>query len=196
MAFWRTPPQGSLRGGFRNRRIDRQINHQSPRSSAVRLRLRTCRSRRRPRGPQMFGVPQQVAAAAGGRKRQAAQAAQAAQAGSAGAAPAVTDKVQQQINEALARLTLQLENERRSNARDENVVFVMGADSELAKTLAWAEGEYTKAGDAARKAAQDAKEQFRGNPNGKKPDALLASLLLRVTQALNHKKGGSFFEAL
>jgi len=69
------------------------------------------------------------------------------------------DNTQREINEAMARLTLQLEGERRAHAREDNVVAAMLQSSPLAQLLRWGEDQY----------------KLR-----KKPDALLASLIARM----------------
>ena len=131
----------------------------------------------------MFGQPPSSAASAApatvGHKRGAEERATEGQSESNGQQQSTTDKKQKEIIEAIAQLTLQLEGERRAKARDENYVFEMAKGSELAKVLAWAEQAYKQDGDKLRK---EQGEDYKGHPNGKKPDALLASLLLRVSE--------------
>ena len=65
------------------------------------------------------------------------------------------ERKQRDINEALAKLTLMLEGERRANARSENMVLVMDKELELAKTLEWAEEQYKIEGERERKEERD-----------------------------------------
>ena len=79
-----------------------------------------------------------------------------------------------------------------TRARDD-VVFSMSSAGELAKELQWAADKYAETG------AQLKKEQgeiYKGHPNGKKPDAMLASLLYRMHQAILTKVGGDSTTAL
>ena len=69
---------------------------------------------------------------------------------------------------ALARLALQHESERRAHARDDNVVFSMPSSGELAKELQWAADKYSETGAQLKK---EQGENYKGHPNGKKPDA-------------------------
>ena len=94
---------------------------------------------------------------------------------------------------ALARLALQHESERRAHARDDNSVFSMPSSSALAKGLQWAADQYAETGAQLKK---DQGENYTGHPNGKKPDAMLASLLYRVHQAILAKAGGDSATAL
>ena len=73
---------------------------------------------------------------------------------------------------ALARLALQHESERRAHARDDNVVFSIPSSGELAKELLWAADKYAETGAQLKK---EQGENYKGHPNGKKPDAMLAS---------------------
>ena len=97
-------------------------------------------------------------------------------------------KEQQEMFEAIAKLSLQLEGERRAKARDDNFVFEMSKASALAKTLAWAEEAYKTEGDKKRKEQGD---DYKGHPQGKKPDALLASLIVRLVEAIKKAGDGS-----
>ena len=98
------------------------------------------------------------------------------------------DKKQKEMFEAIAKLSLQLESERRAKARDDNFVFEMSRASALAKTLAWAEEAYKTEGDKKRKELGD---NYKGHPQGKKPDALLASLIVRLVEAIKKAGDGS-----
>ena len=86
--------------------------------------------------------------------------------------------------EAVAALTLIHESERRSAARDQNVVFQMAKDSGVAVLMAKGSDEYARDGKVARENAESQGTSFEGNPNGKKPDALLRLLLWRVAEAI------------
>ena len=94
---------------------------------------------------------------------------------------------------ALARLALQHESERRAHARDDNAVFSMPSSGELAKELQWAADKYAETGAQLKK---EQGENYKGHPNGKKPDAMLASLLYRMHQAILTKVGGDSTTAL
>ena len=94
---------------------------------------------------------------------------------------------------ALARLALQHESERRAHARDDNVVFSMPSSGELAKELQWAADKYAETGAQLKK---EQGENYKGHPNGKKPDAMFASLLYRMHQAILTKVGGDSTTAL
>ena len=94
---------------------------------------------------------------------------------------------------ALARLALQHESERRANARDDNAVFSMPSSGELAKELQWAADKYVETGAQLKK---EQGENYKGHPIGKKPDAMLASLLYRMHQAILTKVGGDSATAL
>ena len=94
---------------------------------------------------------------------------------------------------ALARLALQHESERRAHARDDNAVFSMPSSGELAKELQWAADKYAETGAQLKK---EQGENYKGHPNGKKPDAMFASLLYRIHQAILTKVGGDSTTAL
>ena len=94
---------------------------------------------------------------------------------------------------ALARLALQHESERRAHARDDNAVFSMPSSGELAKELQWAADKYAETGAQLKK---EQGENYKGHPNGKKPDAMFASLLYRMHQAILTKVGGDSTTAL
>ena len=94
---------------------------------------------------------------------------------------------------AQARLALQHESERRAHARDDNVVFSMPSSGELAKELQWAADKYAETGAQLKK---EHGENYKGHPNGKKPDAMFASLLYRMHQAILTKVGGDSTTAL
>lgn len=86
--------------------------------------------------------------------------------------------------EAVAALALQHESERRSTARDQNVVFKMKKESKVAASMEKGSDEYSKDGKAAREAAESEGKEYKGNPNGKKPDALLRMLLWKVAEEI------------
>ena len=94
---------------------------------------------------------------------------------------------------ALARLALQHGNDGRAHARDDNVVFPMPSSGELAKELQWAADKYAETGAQLKK---EQGENYKGHPDGKKPDAMLASLLYRVHRAIRTKVGGDSTSAL
>ena len=86
--------------------------------------------------------------------------------------------------DAVVMLRLNLESERRSTARDQNTVFKIRKDSELAGPLQEGLEAYTTKGQNARDAAMIKGEQYQGHPQGKRPDALLRLLLWRVAQLI------------
>ena len=86
--------------------------------------------------------------------------------------------------DAVAMLTLNLESERRTTARDQNTVFKSRKDSELAGTLQEGIEAYAIEGQNARDAVKNKGEQYQGHPQGKRPDASLRLLLWRVAQLI------------
>ena len=77
-----------------------------------------------------------------------------------------------ELLDAVAMLALNLESERRTTARDKNIVFKIRNDSELAGPLQ----EGTE--------AKNEREQYEGHPQGKRLDALIRLLLWRVAQLI------------
>ena len=94
---------------------------------------------------------------------------------------------------ALARLALQHESERRAHASDDNVVFSIPSSGERAKELPWAAEKYAETGAQLKK---EQGENYKGHSNGKKPNAMLASLVYRMHQAILTKVGGDNTSAL
>ena len=85
-----------------------------------------------------------------------------------------------QLMEAMAPLTLQLDEERAIQNRAQNIVLVGPSENEFMKVMDWTIEQYDQAGVDARKAAKDKGEDFMGNPFGKKPVALFSGMLYRL----------------
>ena len=86
--------------------------------------------------------------------------------------------------DAMAMLTLNLGSERRTTARDQNTVFKLRKDSELAGTLQKGIEAYTIERQNARNAAKNKGEHYQMHPLGKRPDALLRLPQWRVAQLI------------
>mmetsp|Transcript_9709 Transcript_9709/g.25806 ORF Transcript_9709/g.25806 Transcript_9709/m.25806 type:complete len:246 (-) Transcript_9709:280-1017(-) len=84
---------------------------------------------------------------------------------------------QKQLLKAMARLLLQREGDRRAHARDDNIVMEIAEDSSLQTLLDKAEECYDETGKSARKAPD-----FQGHPEGKRPGAMMRSILQRFAQ--------------
>ncbi|CAK0840038.1 unnamed protein product [Prorocentrum cordatum] len=83
--------------------------------------------------------------------------------------------------EALSRLTISLDDERAQKMRDENVVLTGPVEHPLMAEMAVMVERYQEAGTTARKAAYEAGEDYKGHPYGKKPTAMLNSLMFRLS---------------
>ena len=86
--------------------------------------------------------------------------------------------------DAVVVLTLNLESERRATARDQNTVFKIRKDNEPAGFFQEGIEAHTIEGQNGQDAAKNNGEQYQGHPQGKRPDALLRSLLWRVAQLI------------
>ncbi|CAK0820107.1 unnamed protein product [Prorocentrum cordatum] len=86
---------------------------------------------------------------------------------------------QKQLPRAMARLLLQHEGHRRAHARDDNIVMEIAEDSSLQTLLDKAEECYDEMGKSARKAPD-----FQGHPEGKRPDAMMRSILQRLARVV------------
>lgn len=98
------------------------------------------------------------------------------------AAEAAPSSSQGQLLRALAKLTLQLEGERRSHARDDNFVVQYAQGGPLDEALKYTVQQYEETGRKAREG-----EGFMGHPEGKRPDALFRGLLFRLQQQVAAK---------
>ncbi|CAK0906607.1 unnamed protein product, partial [Prorocentrum cordatum] len=87
--------------------------------------------------------------------------------------------------EAAAALTLIREGKGRSMARDLNIVFQMKKDSPVAIRMLKGMDEHAKDGKLAREAVETQSEEFKGNPNSKKQDALLRLLPWNAAAAIS-----------
>ena len=105
---------------------------------------------------------------------------------------AASESGEAKLLDSVTMLTLNLESERRTTARDQNTVFKLRKDSELAGPLQdgieayTIEGKNAREGQNARDAAKSKGEQYQGHPQGKRPGALLRLLPLRVAQLITH----------
>ena len=89
----------------------------------------------------------------------------------------------------MSRLLLQHETDTRATARSENTVLRTKAKSELEAALSWGLEQYEEEGKKAREEAEESGEPFQGHPGGKRPDALLRSLVFRLAlQIQKHEK--------
>ncbi|CAK0851097.1 unnamed protein product [Prorocentrum cordatum] len=78
---------------------------------------------------------------------------------------------------AMAKLLLVHEGERRAPARDANFVLEIKEKSEFQEVLETAVAHYDATGKIER-----AKEDFKGHPDGKRPDAFFRSIFFRLHQ--------------
>ena len=85
-----------------------------------------------------------------------------------------------QLMEAMATLTLQLDEERAIQSRAQNFVLEGPSNNDFLKVMDWTIEKYDQSGVEARKAAKDKQEDFMGNPFGKKPVALFSGMLFRL----------------
>ena len=82
---------------------------------------------------------------------------------------AMSEPGEVKLLDTVAMLTSNLESERRTPARDQNTVFKLQKDSELAGTLQEGIEANTIEGQNARDAAKIRCEQYQGHPQGKRP---------------------------
>ena len=94
---------------------------------------------------------------------------------------AMSEPREVKLLDAVAMLALNLESERTTTPRDQNIVFELRKDSELAGKGIEA---YTIEGQNARDAAKSKGVQHQGHSQRKRPDALLRLLLWRVAQLI------------
>ena len=82
-----------------------------------------------------------------------------------------------QLVKLIARLTLQHEFERMATARAENIASEFEASSETMVAMEASKTAYEAEGEKARKISGD---QYKGHPEGKKPDAMFRMLAFRL----------------
>ena len=90
-----------------------------------------------------------------------------------------------QLVKLTARLTLQHEFDRMATARSENIVLEFEASSETMVAMDASKTAYVVEGERARKINGD---QYRGHPEGKKPDAIFGMLAFRVATLVENQK--------
>ncbi|CAK0846072.1 unnamed protein product, partial [Prorocentrum cordatum] len=95
----------------------------------------------------------------------------------------------------MAKLLLQHEDLHCATARDQNLVLITPSESPLDKALGQSVEAYGKAGTQAKKHAKGSSTEYRGNPEGKKPDAFLRFLLFRTSETLTEPVCQKLLEA-
>ena len=90
-----------------------------------------------------------------------------------------------QLVKMVARLTLQHEFERMATARAENVALEFEANSETMVAMEASKEANGAEGEEARKTSGD---QFKGHPEGKKPDAMFRMLAFRLAALVEKHK--------
>lgn len=89
------------------------------------------------------------------------------------------DKQMKKLILAAAQMALQDHITLKQNARDENIVIRMAASHPLAQQMVHDQSKYNEQGIEARKSSE-----FKGHPQGKKPDVLLRCLVYRLAPFL------------
>ncbi|CAK0878824.1 unnamed protein product, partial [Prorocentrum cordatum] len=90
------------------------------------------------------------------------------------------ERVQElQLMEALATLTLQLDEERAVQSRAQNIALEGPSENDFLKVMDWAIEQRDQSGVGARKAAKGMGEAYLGNPFSKRPVALFSGVLFR-----------------
>ena len=92
------------------------------------------------------------------------------------------------LNRLFAQLLLQHEDHNRGNLRDQNIVAITKKESQFSKSLEAALQDYDARGKTAKDQAKDQNETYTGNPSGKKPDAMLRSVVHYIAAAYQQKK--------
>ncbi|CAK0902821.1 unnamed protein product [Prorocentrum cordatum] len=89
------------------------------------------------------------------------------------------------LDKLFAKLLLQHETNFNANSREDNFTLTMAADDPVQVALATSEDSYNRKGKQAREEAEEG--EYKGHPDGKKPDFLLRAVIFRITEAAEAK---------
>mmetsp|Transcript_292 Transcript_292/g.732 ORF Transcript_292/g.732 Transcript_292/m.732 type:complete len:247 (-) Transcript_292:346-1086(-) len=98
----------------------------------------------------------------------------------------LSDRKAKELLQALAKGHLQLVEENRHRSRDENIMIQVKGEHVLAQGMESSIEKYDEMGKEARGKVANM-SQYRGHPEGKRPDALFRALLVRICQCLEAK---------